>query len=247
MTLRRTASSLPAVLQWSLPGRLIVFLLSATSIWCLLAEFYHLCSMRTFAGWIVIPATVVLVLIAFIDRAAGNRELWRAVIIGAIGGFFAACAYDTFRMPFVIAAIDRIGPLWLRMPLYKVFPQFGAMILGQAYLPTQSDSQYTLSAHVVGWLYHFSNGMTFGIMYMALIGDARRRSWLWAIVLAVGLELSMLFTPYTAFFGIGMTVRFVVATMLAHLIFGITLGLYARSKANHWTDRLTPRPALAAT
>jgi hypothetical protein len=242
----QNSPALPAILQWSVPGRVIVFILSATSIWCLLAEFYHLCSMRAFTGWILVPATALLILMALVDLAAGNRQLFRAVLIGAVGGFFAACAYDIFRMPFVIAAVDHLGPLWLRQPLYKVFPQFGAMILGQAYLPTQANSQFTLSAHVVGWLYHFSNGMTFGVMYMALVGDAGRRSWLWAIVLAVGLELSMLFTPYTSFFGIGLTIRFVVATLLAHLIFGVTLGLYAKNKSRHWSAPAVAAPALAA-
>jgi hypothetical protein len=178
---------------------------------------------------------------ALLDLARGDRRLFQAVMIGAIGGFIAAIAYDVFRIPFVIGAIDHVGPSWLRLPLFKVFPRFGAMILGQPFTPTQTDSQFPLTAHVVGWIYHFSNGITFGVMYMALIGDARRRSWTWAIALAVGLELAMLFTPYTSFFGINMTTRFVVATLLAHLIFGIALGIYAKRKAIRW-----PSPMLQA-
>ncbi|HEX4797205.1 MAG TPA: hypothetical protein VH370_25655 [Humisphaera sp.] len=225
----------PSVLGWSPAGRAVVFVLSAASIWCLLAEFYHLCSMQTFTIYILIPATVLLIAMAFHDLFKGDGQLWRAVVIGTIGGFLAACAYDAFRMPFVIAAIDRTGPAWLRLPLFKVFPRFGAMILGQTFTPQETDSQFTLLAHVIGWIYHFSNGMTFGVMYMALIGDARRRSWLWAILLAAGLELAMLFTPYTGFFGIGMTARFVIVTLSAHTIFGVALGLYAKWKAQSWT------------
>ena len=41
-------STLPAVFRWTWQGRLLVFTLSAMSIWCLLAEFYGLCSMLTF-------------------------------------------------------------------------------------------------------------------------------------------------------------------------------------------------------
>jgi hypothetical protein len=230
-------SSLPPLLTWSPAGRGIVFFLAATSIWCLLAEFYGLCSMRTFTLFILIPATILLIAMALLDLWRGDGRMWRAVVIGAVGGFLAACAYDAFRFPFVVAAIDKVGPTWLRLPLYKVFPQFGAMILGQPFSSHQTDSQFPLLTHVVGWLYHFSNGMTFGVMYMALVGDASRRSWLWAIVLAVGLELAMLFTPYTSFFGIGLTVRFVVATLSAHLIFGIVLGLYARRESINWPLR----------
>jgi hypothetical protein len=109
------------------------------------------------------------------------------------------------------------------------------MLLGQPFTAQQTDAQFTLAAHLVGWTYHFSNGITFGVMYMAMIGDAGRRSWWWAVALAVFLELAMLFTPYTAFFGIHLTTRFVVVTLTAHLIFGIALGLYARRTALRWT------------
>lgn len=221
---------LPPVLRWTPAGRAVVFFLSGTSIWCLLAEFYGLCSMRVFTLRVLIPATVLLAFMALFDLWKGDGRMWRAVVIGAAGGLVAAVAYDLFRLPFVVAAADRTGPAWLRLPLYKVFPRFGAMILGHPFTAAQTDSQFRLIDHVVGWAYHLSNGMTFGVMYMALVGDARRRSLAWAVALAVGLELAMLFTPYTQFFGIGRTSRFVAATLAAHLIFGIALGLYAKRK-----------------
>ena len=225
------AQPLPPVFRWTLPGRAVVFVLSASSIWCLLAEFYGLCSMRTFTLAILIPATIALLVIALVDRSRGDGRLWRAVLIGACGGFLAACAYDMFRLPWVVGAVDKVGPAWLRLPLFKVFPRFGAMILGLPFTPQQTDSQFPLMAHIVGWVYHLSNGITFGVMYMALIGDATKRSWLWGIVLAAGLELAMLFTPYTGFFGIGLTALFVIVTLAAHTIFGVVLGLYARWSA----------------
>jgi len=225
------SSTLPPFLQWSPAGRAVVFFLAATSIWCLLAEFYGLCSMRTFTFYVLVPATVVLVFITWLDRARGDGRLFRSVVVGAVGGFLAACAYDLFRVPFVVGAIDRVGPDWLRLPLFKVFPRFGALILGEPFTPAQTDSQFTLTAHIVGWIYHFSNGMTFGVMYMAMIGDAVRRSWLWAIALAVGLEILLLVTPYTGFFNIAQTTRFIIVTLTAHLIFGVVLGLYVRNRS----------------
>jgi hypothetical protein len=226
-------SSLP-LFGWNAPARSVVFVLSATSIWCLLAEFYGLCTMRLFTFAILIPATAILIVLALIDRMRGAGAVWRAVVIGMVGGFVAAGAYDIFRLPFVVAAIDKVGPDWLRLPLFKVFPRFGALILGQPYDATTIDSQFTLTAHLIGWLYHFSNGMTFGVMYMALVGDATRRSWLWAVLFAAGVEVAMLLTPYTSFFGIHMTARFVVVTMAAHMIFGTALGLSARSLSGRW-------------
>jgi len=210
------------------PGRAIVFALSAMSIWCLLSEFYGLCSMRTFVLWVLIPAMILLTIMAVLDRAKGDRRLFRAVLIGVLAGFVAACAYDLFRLPWVVGHAHKIGPAWLRLPLFRVFPQFGAMILSQPFTSQQSSNAYSLSAHVVGWIYHFSNGMTFGIMYMALIGDALKRSWLWAIALAAGLELMMLLTPYTTFFAIRITALFIAVTLTAHVIFGLTLGPLAK-------------------
>ena len=97
---------LPSALQWTFTGRCIVFVLSAASIWSLLAEFYGLCSMRAFTFFVLVPATVALIAMAVLDAGWGDGRLVRAVVIGAIGGFIAACAYDLFRIPFVVAAAD---------------------------------------------------------------------------------------------------------------------------------------------
>src|SRR5882724_11819946 len=105
-----SSSMLPPFLRWTWQGRVLVFFLSAASIWCLLAEMYHLCSMRTFTFAILIPATILLVLVALLDRAKGDARLWRACVIGAVGGFVAACVYDLFRLPWVLGAADHFGP-----------------------------------------------------------------------------------------------------------------------------------------
>jgi hypothetical protein len=241
MSTTRAATPLPlarAVYQWTPLGRAVTFFLAATSIWCLLAEFYGLCSMRTFTFAVLVPATVLLVGVTAMDYRYGDRRLFRAVVIGAIGGFLAAVAYDLFRLPWVLGAADHVGPWWLRLPLFKVFPRFGALILGEPFTPTTPESQFSLAAHLLGWAYHFSNGMTFGVMYMAMIGDATRRSWLWAILLAAGLELAMLFTPYLDFFKLSMTALFVAVTLTAHVIFGVAMGLYTRRAARQWTPAL---------
>jgi hypothetical protein len=222
---RNMPPRLPVLLRWSVPGRLLVFALSATSIWCLLAEFYGVCSMRMFTFGVLFPATALLLVLAGLDRMRGDGQLWRAVVLGGIAGFVAACAYDGFRLPFVFArewGIDSVVP---PLKLLKVFPRFGGMILGE---PVE-QAEYSTAAHLVGWAYHFSNGVTFGIMYLAMIGNARRRSWWWAVALATGLELAMLLTPYPAFFAIPVTPTFIAVTLTAHLVFGVTLGLSLRS------------------
>jgi hypothetical protein len=168
-----------------------------------------------------------LFILAVMDRFRGSRALWHAVLIGTLAGLIAAIAYDVFRLPFVFAREWGGTSVVPAMNLFKVFPRFGAMILGQPL----DQPHYSLSAHLVGWAYHFSNGITFGIMYVAMLGNPRTGTWGWAVVMAVGLELAMLFTPYPAFFGIPLTKTFVAVTLAAHIIFGIVMGVVAKTLA----------------
>lgn len=232
---------LPSFLQWTGPGRLIVFALSATSIWCLLAEMYGLMDMRTFLYTILLPATALLYSVAVLDRVRGDGRLWRAVAIGTIGGLVGAVAYDIFRLPFVYSDAWGLGRFGIpQLPLFKVFPRFGALILGE---PIEQPT-YSLAAQLLGWAYHFSNGATFGVMFAAMYAGAREAigatpssAWTaipWAALMAVGIELCLLASPYASFFGIHLTPRFVVVTMAAHIIFGLGLGAYFAWHASRW-------------
>ena len=221
---------------WTPVGRWIVFLLAATSIACLLLDFYKLCPMRLFTIALFMPALIALGGLARFDRKRGNGELWQGIMLGLIGGFIAAVAYDVFRLPFVFAKAWGISWIVPPMNLFKVFPRFGAMVLGE---PIEQE-HYPLLTQVVGWLYHFSNGATFGVMYVAMVGNPTRRSWLWAVVMALVLEIGMLLTPYPQVFGITVNPRFVLVTIAAHAIFGVGLGLTVRSLARSLANRPPP-------
>ena len=197
--------------------RLVVFLLASTSIACLLGEMYRLWPMQLFTICVFAPACCALIAIALHDRLRGDGRVCRMVLVGAVAGFVAAVAYDVFRLPFVFSRQWGLQSVVPPLPLFKVFPLFGAMILG-------GDS-HSLAANVIGWLYHFSNGVTFGVMYATMVNGQWRRLWWVAILFAVGLELAMLFTPYPATFGIRVTGVFVAVTLAAHAIFGVTMGL----------------------
>jgi hypothetical protein len=216
--------------HWTATWRTVIFFLAASSIWCLLAEMYGLCSMRTFTLWILIPATIVLYALAIWDRKSGDGTLWRGVMIGSLAGLLAAIAYDVFRLPFVFSHAWNFGGIIPQMPLFKVFSRFGAMILGQ---PVEQPS-YSPAAHVIGWIYHFSNGITFGVMYVALLGTPTRRTWWWGVLVATGIEMALLISPYGRFFGIAVTALFVAVTLTAHLIFGAVMGWTTLRFARRW-------------
>jgi hypothetical protein len=184
--------------------RSVAFLAAATSIGCLLLELYGLLPMRATVPLLLGPGTAV---VAFLG-VRGSPGVRSDVATGAWTGLVAALSYDLFRIPFVLAG----------MPLFKVFPAFGASITG-----APADSAL---AQAAGWLYHFSNGASFGVMYVVALG---RRRWPLGVVWALGIEIGLLLSPYARFFGIDPGVKFVVVTVLAHAVFGLVLGLLCRA------------------
>jgi hypothetical protein len=189
--------------------------------------------MRTFFYAVLTPATAALYGLALLDRRRGDGRLWRAVTIGSLAGVAGAVAYDLFRLPFVCSDAWGLGRLGIpQMPLFKVFPRFGALILGE---PMEQHA-YSAAAQVLGWAYHLSNGATFGVMFAAIYagageatGAARAGAWKtigWASAMAAGIELCLLASPYARFFSIPLTTRFVAVTLIAHLIFGLGMGIY---------------------
>src|SRR5687768_8283731 len=129
--------------------RALLFTLAATSIWSLLVEFYAITSMRTFVLWVFLPAMVLLITWALYDRLAGSGYVWHVVWVGAVAGFIAACGYDVFRVPFVFSRELRIESFVPRLPLFKVFPEFGHSILFGPTPPHQIKIFFP-STHAVG-------------------------------------------------------------------------------------------------
>jgi len=76
--------------------------------------------------------------------------------------------------------------------------------------------------------------MTFGVMIVAMLREVTGSRWMWSVAMAVGLELGMLLTPYPKVFGIAVTATFVCATLAAHVIFGVVMGLSAQWLASVW-------------
>jgi hypothetical protein len=197
----------------------VVFLLASLSFACLLGEFAGVWSMHWFGCWVLPPATVALGVIAWRDKGSQGRAtptIWgprQWIVEGAIGGLVAAVAYDFYRLPFVLAGT----------PLFKVFGQFGKLLLGGAGPPWL--------VQLVGWTYHFSNGAALGIMFLAMMVRFTPRRLFWGAVLwALVVELILLQTPYARYFGLSLNAWFIFLTASAHLIFGIVLGLWLRRR-----------------
>jgi hypothetical protein len=212
--------------SWTIRTRVWAFALGATSVGSLILHFYGIMQLRLGAPCLALPAFALLAWVYFANRAGPKHFLSRQILIGVIAGFLACIAYDLFRVPFVLLKNAGSQSVWA-LSLFKVMPAFGRLILG---LPVASAAP-SLAANILGWTYHFSNGIGLGIMYVAAVGNPMKRHWLWAVAFAVGLEIAMLTMPYADLFSIRITPYFVILTLTAHLVFGVTLGLVSRELA----------------
>jgi hypothetical protein len=195
-----------------LAKRIAIFLLASLSFACLLGQFYGLWSMQWFGCWVLPPATIALIVAAWLDRCASapGPRLW--IVQGAIGGVIAAVAYDLYRLPFVLHGA----------PLFTVFGKFGNMLLGRGV-----DAPASLDAQLLGWTYHFSNGAALGIMFLAMvIRPSRRLLFCGALAWALCVEAILLMTPYASYFGLPLNGMFLFLTASAHAVFGIALGIW---------------------
>lgn len=195
--------------------RPVVSILAFLSFACLFGQFFGLWTMHAFGCLVLPPATALLVYIAWRHRGrnAGLSSPHTWIAQGAIAGVLAAVAYDLYRLPFVLSGA----------PLFKVFPRFGELLLG--------GTEPRWMVHALGWAYHFSNGAALGIMFLAMAGCFRRPGLIWgAVAWALFIEVMLLLTPYTSFFGLKLDAQFLFLTVSAHLVFGFTLGYYCHRR-----------------
>ena len=204
----------------------VVWALASTTFACLLGHLYGFWSMRLFACLVLPPAAALLTYIAWAARgqASGVSSPHTWIVTGALGGVFAAVVYDLFRLPFVLAGY----------PLFGVFPRFGQMLLYGAL-----NDETGPAVQAAGWLYHFANGASLGIMFLAMVPRATWRALFWgAVAWAATVEVLLLLTPYYAFFQLHLPFPvFLALTLSAHLVFGAALGGWC------WR-RLQPGPAM---
>lgn len=206
--------------QHALHSRPVVFGLAATSFACLLGHFYGWWTMRAFACWVFPPAIALLAWSARSSRdvvASAGAKTW--IVEGALGGVFAAVVYDLFRLPFVLTGY----------PLFAVFPKFGQMLLQAA------PDDFSWPVQVAGWTYHFVNGASLGIMFLAMAARPTPRVLFGgALAWALAVEIFLLLSPYYSFFKLKLDYGvFLMLTLSAHLVFGAALGWWCLKRMAH--------------
>ena len=194
-----------------------------------------------------VPAAAVLVVVLVVAILMGWQRLRRGILLG-----------------FAAGAIATMGLEAVRITGFRVFHSMPGD------LPTLMGVQATdrimlgpnTSSTIVGYLDHFWNGAMFGVIFALIVGGfpAARRAWTGAAIGALyGLAMGFGFAsgPLPRTLGIGggfstVTVaEFQTTIYLAHLVFGVLLGLLVHAFGSRipplWTPALDVVKSIAGS
>lgn len=164
-------------------------------------------SFRRLASTLLSVEMFGLISVTILGQAKGLRERVGLLESGLWAGGLATLAYDIVRIPVAHSGV----------PVFKAISYFGTVLLG-----VQSP---TLLSETLGWAYHLSNGVSFGLMYAALVSKPQLYS---AVIWGLTLEVVMLLTPYAEIFGYRRDAKFFAITFGAHAVYGLVLYLALR-------------------
>ncbi|MCI0397235.1 MAG: hypothetical protein L0332_02435 [Chloroflexi bacterium] len=201
--------------------RVVCLLLCIPSGGALLAKVYGLASLQFVTLAIFLPGVVVLIVLWRWARRHGREYPANAVVIGFWGGLLGTLAYDVARLPFLLLGQRVFAPINV----------YGVWLAEAATSSRFSD--------VLGWAYHFSNGITFGLMYALFM---RRQHWLWAILWGLVLETIAVLSPFAPIFNLSGNTYALGIAYLGHVAYGLPLGwlVYRWDNVRHWLDQAPP-------
>jgi hypothetical protein len=166
-------------------------------------------SMDVLAKFALLPSIAVIgVFLGFLYRR--NDPLARLAVVGLAAGALATVALEAIRL----------SGFWLGFMPGNLPRLMGVLLLNQF------ATGPTLRSDIAGWVYHFWNGASFGLIYVLVFGTCRR--WVGAVY-GVLLGLGFMFSPVVAAMGVGFlglefSKGFPVTVTLAHATFGGVLG-----------------------
>lgn len=163
--------------------------------------------------WVLLPSAAALALLFVIARARGHVRLARRLAAGAAAGALATLGLEAVR-----TTSFHLGGMPGDMPRLMGVLLTDRFMVGPSPL---SD--------LLGWSYHFWNGAAFGIVFALVAG---RRPPGWAIGYAQLIGLGFLASPVPRSLGVGAFATampaMIVTVVLAHLAYGVLLGLLLR-------------------
>lgn len=210
----QSSSSAPAGARSApLPLRAALAVAACSTVFPLLAWVSGVAAFRTVALVVALPLLLGLLgVTAWMDRTGQWPDTRAAILAGALGGALGTLAYDLVRVPFVYL---------LGLQLLAPIDSYGLLLTGAS-----TSSGLTGFA---GWMYHFANGIGFGVAYAVM---ASRRTWRWGIVWGLLLESVAVFSPFAARYGLvadGTIAWLPIAlAYAAHIPYGAIVGVFGQ-------------------
>jgi hypothetical protein len=158
-------------------------------------------------AWMIGAAAVV-----FVRRrlpADRRQEIGRQVRVGLLAGLLATASYDLIRLVIVSAVPMSFWP-------FDIFTKFGRLLVGVHASP--------VLAGIVGTIYHYANGIGFGVAYTLLFKRHGVRTGLvWAAVLE-----AFMVSLYPGWLHLKALDEFVSISIIGHVTYGVVLGVVAQ-------------------
>ncbi len=192
--------------------RIIALVCASLSLAALLVHLAGLLPMSFFLMVFGIPSVFLLFTLAALARWLRADIVIDGMRVGLLAGFAATIAYDGIRLIIEhthIFGYNGFAPILI----------FGSWITGRP--------ESTTAAHVVGWTYHYWNGLSFGIMYVLMFG---KRHWLFGLAYGIVMELMML-GVFPTFIRVTDRFSFIAVSMIGHIAYGAVLGRVAQKYA----------------
>ncbi|NAY93107.1 hypothetical protein GTQ34_14405 [Muricauda sp. JGD-17] len=182
--------------------KILLFLLCLPSGGILLLKMYGVIQMHQSTYILFLPSLLLLIFTAgFLWYKKDG--LLHVLLLGFLGGLVGTIGYDLIRIPFMLMGSRIFAPISM----------YGMWLTDATVSTSFSD--------LIGWLYHFSNGITFGIMYALFMKG--RNMW-WAVFYALLLETIFVISPFGKLFGLTGKPMALIAAYLGHVAYGYPLG-----------------------
>ncbi len=181
----------------------------------LVAHVAGVLEMPYFLSFIGVPSLLLLFMIAVFARRIHAGMFLTVLAVGLVGGLAGTVVYDGVRF-----LLSRLG--LFNYDGFQAIYLFGSWMTGTEVTST--------TAAVGGWLYHFWNGMSFGIFYALIIGKG---IWIYGAVYGLFMELAML-GLFPFFVQITDKVDFIALSLIGHLFYGVVLGIVVQRYGVRW-------------
>lgn len=185
------------------PMPISVWIACFGSIAMLIAQVAGISTMQALLLPLALPCALWIAAAWIMSVKRGDAFLSSRLRLGFVGGLWGTVGYDAVRVPLHLMGLNPFPPI----------RAYGMWVAGMDHATPLTD--------LVGFSYHISNGITFGIIYALLMTG---RHWGWGVLFGLGLEAMAVVTPFGELFGLRAFSQTVIIAFVAHLFYGYPLG-----------------------